>query len=71
MTVTTEQVLLFAPNLIGYFRVFGTCSGLFLMIAHPEYWVLAILLYISSFVGDLFDGMVARKLNQTSEYRGP
>lgn len=70
MTVTTEQVLLFAPNLIGYFRVFGTCSGLFLMIAHPEYWVLAILLYISSFVGDLFDGMVARKLNQTSEYGG-
>ena len=31
---------------------------------------IAIVLYVSSFVGDLFDGMIARKLSQTSEFGG-
>ena len=30
----------------------------------------AIILYVSSFVGDLFDGMAARKFNQCSEFGG-
>lgn len=68
--VTPEQVLLFVPNLIGYFRVLCTCFGLFLMIGFPNYWKMAISLYISSFVGDLFDGMFARKLDQSSEFGG-
>jgi CDP-diacylglycerol--inositol 3-phosphatidyltransferase len=33
-------------------------------------WIVAISLYIASFVGDLFDGMVARKLHQTSSFGG-
>ena len=40
------------------------------MITVPNWWLLSISMYISSFVGDLFDGMVARRLNQTSEFGG-
>ena len=31
---------------------------------------IAILLYLSSFIGDLFDGLVARKYDQCSEFGG-
>jgi len=69
---TAGTVLLFVPNLIGYFRVFSTLTALVLMILFPDgdYWVLAISLYIASFVGDLFDGMAARKFNQCSVFGG-
>jgi CDP-diacylglycerol--inositol 3-phosphatidyltransferase len=72
MTVTTtpSDVLLFIPNLIGYFRVICTLTSLTLMICVPSTWLLAILLYLSSFILDLFDGMAARKLNQTSSFGG-
>lgn len=40
------------------------------MIISPSYWALAIALYVASFVGDLFDGMAARKLGQTSTFGG-
>lgn len=33
-------------------------------------WIAALALYMASFVGDLFDGMVARKLQQTSSFGG-
>jgi phosphatidylglycerophosphate synthase len=69
-TITANDVLLYIPNLIGYFRVFCTLAGLLLMMAYPNLWLIATLLYVSSFVGDLFDGLVARKLNQTSEFGG-
>lgn len=70
-TMTTpEEVLYYVPNLIGYGRVISTIVSFLLMIAFPERWFLATWLYIFSFVGDLFDGMVARKLNQTSEFGG-
>lgn len=102
--ITARNVLLFAPNLIGYFRVICTLSSLFLMIAYPHLWFTAVVLYVASFAGDLFgryrtfvvlvifhqyhatlyiwhsfiirrlvflsDGMVARKLNQTSTFGG-
>jgi CDP-diacylglycerol--inositol 3-phosphatidyltransferase len=67
---TPEEVLYYVPNLIGYGRVISTIVSFLLMIAFPERWFLATWLYIFSFVGDLFDGMVARKLNQTSEFGG-
>eukprot|EP00980_Cylindrotheca_fusiformis_P017586 scaffold5517_cov135-Cylindrotheca_fusiformis.AAC.16 len=35
-----------------------------------QHWLLAISMYLASFVGDLFDGLVARKLDQTSEFGG-
>jgi phosphatidylglycerophosphate synthase len=53
-TCTASHVLVYVPNLIGYGRVLCTLSSLFLMIAFSEFWILAIALYISSFVGDLF-----------------
>eukprot|EP00934_Nitzschia_sp_Nitz4_P001716 Nitzschia sp. Nitz4//scaffold22_size323478//306168//306929//NITZ4_000592-RA/size323478-augustus-gene-0.217-mRNA-1//1//CDS//3329543192//1716//frame0 len=67
---TAHDVLLYVPNLIGYSRVLFTVGSLFLMMVSPQYWFLATLLYIASFVGDLFDGLVARKLNQTSTFGG-
>jgi phosphatidylglycerophosphate synthase len=54
MTTTALNVLLYVPNLIGYGRVICTLASLFLMIAFPQFWLLAIALYIASFVGDLF-----------------
>ena len=40
------------------------------MICFPEQWIAAIILYVSSFVGDLFDGMAARKFDQCSTFGG-
>mmetsp|Transcript_45420 Transcript_45420/g.50924 ORF Transcript_45420/g.50924 Transcript_45420/m.50924 type:complete len:219 (+) Transcript_45420:130-786(+) len=68
--VTANEVLLYVPNLIGYSRVLCTFGSLSLMVAKKEYWILAIILYLASFVGDLFDGLVARRLGQTSTYGG-
>lgn len=67
---TANEVLFYVPNLIGYLRVACTIAALFLMIAAKEYWLLAINLYLASFVGDLFDGLVARRLGQTSTFGG-
>ena len=67
---TPNDVLLYVPNLIGYGRVLCTLGSFSLMMVAPDMWLLAILLYIASFVGDLFDGLLARKLDQTSEYGG-
>mmetsp|Transcript_6771 Transcript_6771/g.13212 ORF Transcript_6771/g.13212 Transcript_6771/m.13212 type:complete len:121 (-) Transcript_6771:553-915(-) len=67
---TAKDVLLYIPNLIGYSRVAFTIAALILMIAARENWALAISLYLASFVGDLFDGMVARRLGQTSTFGG-
>lgn len=69
--VTANNVLLYVPNIIGYSRVICTVGSLCLMITVREsYWILAIILYLASFVGDLFDGLVARRLGQTSTYGG-
>jgi CDP-diacylglycerol--inositol 3-phosphatidyltransferase len=40
------------------------------MILSPTSFILSSVLYLSSFIGDLFDGMVARKYNQTSTFGG-
>ena len=69
MTTATD-VLLFVPNLIGYSRVLFTLTSFVLMLHFDEQWVIAILFYFLSFAGDLFDGIAARKLNQTSTFGG-
>jgi phosphatidylglycerophosphate synthase len=51
---TAADVLRYVPNLIGYLRVFCTLASLLLMMAYPRLWFTATLLYIASFVGDLF-----------------
>ncbi|KAL7521551.1 hypothetical protein ACHAWX_006229 [Stephanocyclus meneghinianus] len=67
---TPSAILLYIPNLIGYLRILLTLTSLFLMICHPTLFRTASLLYVSSFVGDLFDGMAARKFNQCSAFGG-
>jgi CDP-diacylglycerol--inositol 3-phosphatidyltransferase len=67
---TAEDVLRYVPNLIGYSRIVCAIGALFLMIIAKDYWMLAIILYLVNFVGDLFDGLVARRLGQTSTFGG-
>jgi hypothetical protein len=56
-------VFLFIPNLIGYTRVLLAASSLYFMRWHPKYctW-----LYIVSCLLDAFDGMAARRFNQSN-----
>ena len=67
---TAGDVMLYIPNLIGYLRVIFTLSSITMMICHPSRWLIATVLYVSSFVGDLFDGLAARKFDQCSTYGG-
>mmetsp|Transcript_9040 Transcript_9040/g.19268 ORF Transcript_9040/g.19268 Transcript_9040/m.19268 type:complete len:227 (-) Transcript_9040:129-809(-) len=67
---SANDVLVYIPNLIGYSRVLFSLASLILMICFPEQWVVAAVLYVSSFVGDLFDGMAARKFDQSSTFGG-
>jgi CDP-diacylglycerol--inositol 3-phosphatidyltransferase len=70
-TVTAAQVLTYLPNLIGYARIILVSVSFCLLIAGPkEWWDVAVLLYVSGFVGDLFDGYAARALKQTSNFGG-
>lgn len=70
MVTTPEDVLTFVPNLIGYTRVVFALVSFLLMLAYPRLWIYAVVLYVGGFIGDLFDGMAARKLNQTSSFGG-
>lgn len=57
------DVLLFYPNIIGYFRImFMLLSFTF---AHIN-WKLTLMLYQFAFVGDLIDGYVARSFKQST-----
>jgi CDP-diacylglycerol--inositol 3-phosphatidyltransferase len=68
--VTTEDVLVYIPNLIGYARIACCLSSFVLMLTVPDFWVCSILLYLAGFVGDLIDGWAARRFNQMSSYGG-
>lgn len=63
--VTTGQVLLYVPNLIGYARIILLIASLFFMLNDP--WTTAGL-YMSSALLDAFDGHAARILNQCSKF---
>ena len=69
-STTAGDVLWYIPNFIGYLRVICTILSLILMICFPHRWILAISLYVFSFVGDLFDGLAARKFDQCSLFGG-
>lgn len=58
-----REILLYVPNLIGYFRAVCTAS---MCMTAKNYPVLTMVLYSLSAFGDLFDGMAARRLKQTS-----
>lgn len=69
--MAAANVLLYVPNIIGYLRVALTLIGIALMICSPDrHWEVAIGCYVASFVGDLFDGMAARKFDQSSAFGG-
>lgn len=67
---TAGDVLAYIPNLIGYLRILLTLLGIALMICRPRDWEVAILCYVASFAGDLFDGMAARRFDQCSAFGG-
>jgi CDP-diacylglycerol--inositol 3-phosphatidyltransferase len=58
---TTNDVLLFYPNLIGYGRF------IFMVLAFATStwnWKVSVVCYLLAFVGDVVDGHVARACNQ-------
>ena len=62
---TPEDVLLFYPNVIGYFRILFMILSFYY--AHQD-WMLSFLFYGIAFFGDLVDGFVARRFDQSSKF---
>eukprot|EP01039_Chlorochromonas_danica_P011034 gene11034-12284_t len=65
--LTTRDVLLFYPNLIGYLRF------LFMVISFAtalSNWKVSVLAYLLAFGGDVVDGYVARAFQQCSRFGG-
>ncbi|KAK7693355.1 CDP-diacylglycerol-inositol 3-phosphatidyltransferase [Cerrena zonata] len=61
----SENVFLFVPNLIGYFRIILAGVALHFMNYHPKYCTIA---YGISCLLDAADGHAARALKQTSKF---
>ncbi|GMH91793.1 hypothetical protein TL16_g12156, partial [Triparma laevis f. inornata] len=69
----TADVFLYVPQFVGYSRVLSTLLSMYYMtlsLTSGTHYLLAINLYLYSFIGDLFDGMAARKFNQSSKFGG-
>ncbi|PGH15892.1 hypothetical protein AJ79_02059 [Helicocarpus griseus UAMH5409] len=60
-----ENIFLFYPNLIGYFRVFLAIASLYYMPLHPR---TCSLLYSVSCLLDALDGVAARHFNQSTTF---
>jgi len=63
--MATRNVFLFVPNVIGYARLALLLVFYVLALSH---WRLAMACYLLSFLGDLFDGYFAKKLQQSSTF---
>lgn len=59
------MVFLFIPNIIGYFRFLALFATFFTYQEHPG---LTVLFYATSQALDAFDGMAARKFNQSTRF---
>src|SRR5258708_4626794 len=59
------MVFLFIPNIIGYFRFLFLFATLFTYQEHP---LLTVLFYGLSQTLDAFDGMAARKFDQSTKF---
>lgn len=60
--MTSQNIFLFIPNIIGYIRILlAICSVIFMWLDKP---VLALTTYILSSVMDALDGNAARYFNQ-------
>jgi phosphatidylserine synthase len=68
--LTGHDVLLYIPNLIGYGRVLAAMASFVIMVVSPDSYMLAVGLYLASFVSDMIDGWAARTLGQTSCFGG-
>lgn len=69
----SSLVFKFVPQIIGFSRVFCTLQALYLATVSLEsgsHYKLSMIFYLLSFVGDMFDGMAARKFNQSSKFGG-
>lgn len=64
-TLTTTDIFLYIPNLIGYSRIFFALASFYYMQWHPKYCTL---LYGLSCILDALDGAAARKFNQASKF---
>ena len=64
---TLKDVALYWPNLLGYLRFLLVVVGLFVDLTQGQFRVNA-LLYVLSFYLDMWDGTLARYLNQTSTF---
>jgi phosphatidylglycerophosphate synthase len=62
-STSSLDVVLFVPNVLGYLRIFLALLSLVTASHHP---IATVLLWIGSSSLDLFDGMLARALHQTS-----
>ena len=61
-----NKIFLFVPNLISYGRLFCYLGG---FLAHVYgNWRWCVILYSAGFMGDIWDGMAARKLNQSTKF---
>jgi len=68
-----NDVFWYLPQLIGYSRVICTLLSVYfavLSLGNGSFYIRSITLYCMSFLGDLFDGIAARKMNQTSTFGG-
>lgn len=63
--ITSQDIFLFIPNLIGYSRVIFALASLFYMQWHPKYCTV---LYCLSCLLDALDGVAARRYGQTSKF---
>lgn len=61
----TENIFLFVPNLIGYARVILAAISLYYMRDNPK---MCTVLYCISCLLDAFDGMFARRLDQSTRF---
>ncbi|KAI9673756.1 MAG: CDP-diacylglycerol-inositol 3-phosphatidyltransferase [Trizodia sp. TS-e1964] len=61
----TENIFLFIPNIIGYFRIVLAVASLYYMPLHPR---TCSLLYSISCLLDALDGMAARHFNQSTRF---
>jgi CDP-diacylglycerol--inositol 3-phosphatidyltransferase len=68
--ITAGDVLIYIPNLIGYGRVLAALASFVVMVVWPDQYLLAVLLYLTNFIGDLVDGWAARRWRQTSSFGG-
>ena len=60
-----EDVLVFYPNIIGYLRVLFMILSFYY--AHLD-WMMSFICYGIAFFGDVIDGFVARRFEQTSKF---